>query len=140
MTPRPLTILLQFITILIVLFGLHCISFKYFESVSYNESFWQTWQTFTTVGYGNRPAESVGCRTSSVLFATFGIAILGAVFSSIFDLKQYYKDKRRLGKMVNKFKAGYVIVNYPGECKAINVINELREVEPNVPVCFKRYS
>jgi len=106
------------------------------ESVTWNESWWQTWQTFTTVGYGNKPAETISGRWTTMLFATIGIALLGAVFSAVIDLKQYLIQRRISGFMKNKFKDGYVIFNFPGEQQALRLINELRTVEPEAKICF----
>ena len=38
--------------------------------------------------------------------------------------------------MKNTFVNGYVIVNWPGKLAANKIITQLREAEPNVPICF----
>ena len=114
----------------------HFVGFKYTENVNWNESFWQTWQTFTTVGYGNAPAESVIGRGVTVLFGTIGIMFLGAIFSAVFETIQKQKEIRRFGMMDNPFKNSYVIFNYPGRVKLNDFIKETRFVEENVGVCI----
>jgi voltage-gated potassium channel len=133
---RPLHILLNLMIILSALFVAHMILFKYLENTPWFESFWQTWQTFTTVGYGNRPAVTNYGRLTSVLFATLGIAILGAVFSAAIEVKNHYQERKRLGSMKNPYKNAYIIINFPGERQSLRIINELRTTEKNIAFCF----
>ncbi|MEN7551222.1 potassium channel family protein [Rapidithrix thailandica] len=119
-----------------ILFGIFTVAFKYAEEVSFEEAIWQAWQTFTTVGYGNRPAETTLGRIITIIFSTLGIAFLGALFSASFDYKQYLIHKKQSGQMSNPFTDGYVIFNFPGISTTINLINELRIVEKNVGICI----
>ncbi|NLR93209.1 MULTISPECIES: potassium channel family protein [Flammeovirga] len=115
---------------------LFAILFKYVESVSWNEAIWQTWQTATTVGYGNAPAETLAGRIITMVLSTISIAFVGALFSAAFDYKEYYKTQKKLGFMNNPYKDGYVIFHFPGTTVAKRFIHELREVEKNVGICF----
>ena len=132
---QPLMWLLQLTFLFLIIYLAFSISFKYTESVSWDEAFWQSWQTLTTVGYGNRPAETPAGRWATVILCTAGIAILGAVFTAAFDYRQHLTEKKKLGLMKNPYKNGYVIFNFPGDYQLVNFINELRNVEDEVGVC-----
>lgn len=115
---------------------LHLVLFKFLENVTWNESLWQTWQTFTTVGYGNRPAETTAGRWTTVLFGTMGIAFLGVIISQAFDLKQDRRDRRRFGMMRNPIKDGVVIFNYPGEVRLQRIVREIRYIHKDMGFCI----
>ncbi|MBB3700393.1 potassium channel family protein [Flammeovirga yaeyamensis] len=115
---------------------LFAILFKYIESVTWNEAIWQTWQTATTVGYGNAPAETLAGRIITMLLSTVSIAFVGALFSAAFDYKEFYKTQKKLGFMKNPHKDGYIIFNFPGNNVAKHFIDELRVVEKSVGICF----
>lgn len=116
-----------------LLFG---VLFKYIEQVSWNEAIWQTWQTATTVGFGNRPAETLAGRIITMILSTVSIAFVGAMFSAVFDYKEYHKTQKKLGYMKNPHKNGYVIFNFPTTAVAKHFIDELRAIEKSVGICF----
>ncbi|MCK5015980.1 MAG: two pore domain potassium channel family protein [Candidatus Peribacteraceae bacterium] len=134
-TNRIISNLCNIISLFFLFFIAHFIGFHFFENVSWNESFWQTWQTFTTVGYGNRPAETVGGRWITMLFGTMGIAYLGVLFSAYFDYKQYKREMKRSGRMKNPYK-GYVLFNMPEIHTLRTLINEIRHDDPDVGICI----
>ncbi|MDW7694760.1 potassium channel family protein [Flammeovirgaceae bacterium SG7u.111] len=133
---EPLSWLVKVTVWFLSLFIVYILGFFLVEDVSFEEAFWQGWQTFTTVGYGNRPAETSIGRWLTIVLCTLGIAILGALFSAAFDYRQHLINKKRLGLMINPFKDGYVIFNFPGEYQLINFIKELRSVENDVGICI----
>ena len=90
LSDAPLRWLIKISIWSVLLFILFIILFKYAEAVSWEESIWQAWQTFTTVGYGNAPAATTAGRVVTMLISTLGIAFLGALFSAAFDYKQYF--------------------------------------------------
>ncbi len=120
-----------FITFLCMIGGLW-----FFEHESLWDACWHAWQTMTTVGYGDMPAQSIGGKIVIIVFGTMGIALLGALFSAIFDYRQSLINQKIFGFMENPYKNGYVIFNYPGDYKATKFIKELRSYEPDVPVCI----
>ncbi len=120
---------------LVVCTILFTVFFKWAEGTSWGEAAWQSWQTITTVGYGNQPAESLFGRISSVIFGTVGIASLGVLFSATLDYKIYRRNKWRHGLINNPIEEGYVIFNYPGEFKLLKFIQEIRTVEDRVGIC-----
>lgn len=131
----PLQALAGAVIWLVSLFIGYVVLFKFIESVNWTEAIWQGWQTFTTVGYGNKPADTIKGRWLTMGVATWGIGWFGVFISSLFDLKQYNKDIRRLGQMKNKFTNGYVIVNYPGERRLATFLEEIRDREEDVGIC-----
>ena len=111
------------------------IGLKLTENISWNESIWQVWQTSTTIGYGNQPAETIAGRSMTMFFGLIAVAILGVVISSSLDLKLLLAKQRRLGMTKNPHKNGYVIFNYPGENISL-FIQEIISKEPNVGICI----
>ncbi|MEH0158641.1 potassium channel family protein [Limibacter armeniacum] len=130
---KQLVYILIWCVVLFIAFG---VLFKWLEDVSWEESFWQAWQTFTTVGYGNKPAETLEGRIVTMFLSTLGIAFVGMLFSTAFDYKQYLKDQKRLGFMENPIRNGYVIFNFPGTSVTTRLIRELRNVEKGVGLCI----
>ncbi|PWJ44853.1 potassium channel family protein [Sediminitomix flava] len=118
------------------LWGIFAVGFWYTEGTSFEESIWQGWQTLTTVGYGNSPAESTWGRIITMIIGTMGIAQIGALFSAVFDYKAHLKEKKRLGLMDNPFSDGYVIFNFPGGSLLKQLISELRNVEKEIGICI----
>ena len=112
------------------------IVFKCVEKVSWEESVWQIWQTATTVGYGNKPAETSAGRWATMFFGLVSIAFLGTGISAAFDVKAYLRDRRRYGLMDNPVKTGYVIFNFPGPDVFRLFTQEIRSVEKNVGICI----
>ena len=109
--------------------------FRITEDVSWEESAWQMWQTATTVGYGNRPATTVMGRVTTVVAGTLGIAFVGVAISGAFDVKNYFKERKRLGMSESKARDGYVVINWPGKQNFHVLAQQLRAVEPGVGIC-----
>lgn len=118
------------------LFSVYTAGYVYLEGTSVIEGVWQSWQTFTTVGYGNAPASTDWGRIFSMFFGTIGIAVMAVLIATLSDMREYFRSRRRLGFMDNKFENGYVIINWPGKSAANKIINQLRAEEPDVPLCF----
>lgn len=133
---RTLLWILDMMIMLMLTGILFTISFKFIENVSWEEAIWQVWQTATTVGYGNRPAETTAGRWATILFGMLGIAILGTLIGALFDYREEIRDRRRLGLLENPFRNGIVIFNYPGTSRFVELLRELRFVDPDVPICI----
>lgn len=106
------------------------------EGIDTGEGIWQAWQTFSTVGYGNRPAETMMGRWITMLFGTLGLVAFGAVINKMMDLKNRISNLRRRGMMDNPHEDGYIIFNNPGSERLRRFIDELRRKEPDVPICL----
>ncbi|MCK5685657.1 two pore domain potassium channel family protein [bacterium] len=119
----------------LIIFFIHFIVLKFAESIGWMDSFWLTWQTFTTVGYGDLPAKTFLGRIFTILFSTLGIAVMGAVFAAAFDVREYKRNRRKMGQMKNPIKDGYVIFNFPGVNSFMSFVNEIRVVEKEVGIC-----
>ncbi len=133
---RPLRWLITLLFWFFALMMLYSAGLKYIENYDWSEAIWQGWQTFTTVGYGNAPPETVWGRVYTIVLSTIGIAIVGAVFSAAFDYSHFLSELKRSGLMKNPYKDGYVIFNFPSTYQLENFIRELRTVEPNVGICM----
>ena len=123
-------LLLMFVTSWAFVFVL-----KYLEDITLTEAIWQVWQTATTVGYGNRPAETVAGRYVTMFVGLFEIAMLGVFITAAVDYRRDRRFRRRTGLMRNPHADGYVIFNFPGESRFAALVRELRFVEDDVPIC-----
>ncbi len=108
----------------------------YFEKVGLGEALWQMWQTITTIGYGNKPAETLAGRISSVFFGTMGIAFIGVTIGAALSIQSHRQNKRRKGLMSNKGKRGYVVIHYPGPARFARFIREVSATDPEVAICL----
>lgn len=133
---KTLYFLLKAIFILLMLWSALTVFTKYFENISWNEALWQTWQTATTVGYGNKPPETVFGRIATAIFGTLNIFMLGVLFGKASEFRQEQRDRRRYGYMENKKPNSYVIINFPDEYRLITFIKEVRAVDPNSHFCI----
>lgn len=133
---KPVTTAINVGCAIAVLFSVYTTGYVLLENTSINEGLWQSWQTFTTVGYGNAPAASKWGRIFSMIVGTIGIGVMAVLIAVLSEMRQYFKERKRLGFMKNTFVNGYVIVNWPGKLAANKIITQLREAEPNVPMCF----
>lgn len=133
--PLVLINLLEFTLYFFIVSVVFTVGLRFTENISWNEAIWQVWQTSTTIGYGNSPAETVVGRSVTMILGILAVAILGVVISTAVDLKQLLADRRRLGMMNNPYKDGYVIFNYPGDNIKL-FIQEIVSGEPNVGICI----
>lgn len=132
---KALSNLFNYSVLFLLISVLYILTFKFSENVSWIEAIWQAWQTTTTVGYGNQPAETLVGRLFSILFGTSGIAVLGVLITAIFDAREEKKYRKRMGMINNPYKNGYVIFNFPGIPKFQTLVREIRHVEKDVPIC-----
>ncbi|MCP4441315.1 MAG: two pore domain potassium channel family protein [Aureispira sp.] len=136
---RPLRWLFILIGWFLLLMVIYSLGVMYLEPEAYptwTSAIWQSWQTFTTVGYGdNAPSSPLG-KWLTIILSTIGIAIVGALFSAAFDYKIFLGELKQAGFMNNPFKDGYVIFNAPDTHLLLNFICELRDVEPEAKICI----
>lgn len=115
---------------------IYAVGLKVCEPISWGEAFWQSWQTITTVGYGNQPPEGLWGRIATAVFGTLGIGALGVFFSVTLDYKMFLRHRWRKGMMKNRNSQSYVIFNDPGEFKLQRFIHEVRTTEPQANFCL----
>jgi len=108
---------------------------RYVEDIGWTEAIWQVWQTATTVGFGNRPAETVVGRYATMVFGMFEIIMFGAGIGAVFDFRHELRERRRSGQMRSRQRKGYVIFNFPGETDFASLVRELRYMEEDAPLC-----
>lgn len=114
----------------------HVVAFVVLEGAPLGEALWATWQTFSTVGYEDRPVPGTLTRIVVAVVSTAGVIAVGALLTGLIEVRQAQAERRRFGQMDNPMKGGYVIVNFPGEHLFDTFVDELRVVEPKVPLCI----
>ena len=119
---RPLLWVIDLLITALAVSVLFMFAYRYVENVSWQEAVWQVWQTATTVGFGNRPAETLLGRIATMFFGLIDIAILGAMIGAIFDEREDRRARRRSGLMKNPHKDGYVLFNYPGTSRFLALV------------------
>jgi voltage-gated potassium channel len=126
---------------LVVVMGciiLNSTCFYYFEkaqnqNLTLFDSFWLSFTTITTVGYGDLSASTVKGRLATmVLLYAIGLAIFPYVITQIIDIVIERGDRRRRGliDLENTIKNHIVIVNFPDEQKVQAIIEQLT-VDPS---------
>jgi len=121
---------------LVVIAILHTIFFKITESVGWEESIWQTWQTFTTVGYGNAPANTSGGRWATMFWGTLGIALLPLIISGVIENKLERIKRRKFGMNDNPIRNGVVIFNFSSADQTRGLILQIQHVRKDMGFCI----
>jgi voltage-gated potassium channel Kch len=105
------------------------------EHASWSDSMWLVWQTITTVGYGDIPPKTLIGRFGVMITGLIAIALLSYVLSAALDYREDQKERRRLGLETNEGKNSYLLICCRNEEELITIIEELRCVEPEAPIC-----
>lgn len=100
------------------------------------DAVWQTWQTLTTVGYGDSPPKDTMTRLGVMVASLLGIAFLGATFTAALDAREYRRLRKRTGMEDHPHRDGYIVVQYPGIRRLQDLIREVRIREREVPFCI----
>ena len=132
---KPLVVLFDLLLVGALVSASFTVLFRFVEQVTWEESLWQVWQTATTVGYGNRPAQTSVGRYATMAFGLIDIAIVGAGIGAVFDAREDKRRRTRLGQMSNPYRNGYVVFNFPGASWFRGFVTEIRHVEKDAPVC-----
>ena len=132
---KPLVVLLDLVLLGALVSAGFVVLFRLVEDVTWEEAVWQVWQTATTVGYGNRPAQTSIGRYATMAFGLIDIAIVGAGIGAVFDAREDRRRRTRMGQMDNPYRDGYVVFNFPGVSWFKGFVNEIRHVEPDAPIC-----
>lgn len=121
---------------LVVIATLHTIFFKITESVGWEEAIWQTWQTFTTVGYGNAPANTSGGRWTTMFWGTLGIALLPLIISGVIENKLEKINRRKFGVNDNPIRNGIVVFNFSSADQIRGLILQIQHVRKDMGFCI----
>jgi len=122
--------------VLVVLAALHTVFFKIAESVGWEEAIWQTWQTFTTVGYGNAPASTSGGRWTTMFWGTLGIAFLPLIISGVIENNMERINRRKLGMNDNPIRDGIVVFNFASADQIRGLILQIQYVRKDMGFCI----
>ncbi|MEE8423782.1 MAG: ion channel [Thermodesulfobacteriota bacterium] len=114
---------LFFLTIMILLLG--ALGLSYFEeTLRIQDSFWWSFVTITTVGYGDITPSTIGGRIIAVIVMVFGIGLLGMFTATIASIFVEGKLKEGKGVKAVKVKGHFLICGWSYKVK--DIIAELR--------------
>jgi voltage-gated potassium channel len=133
---EPYAMLAKIICALFLSFIVFAAAYEFAEKQGWEVALWMSWETLSTVGYGDFPAKETAGRILTIIVGTVGIVIMTAGIGSAVVVFQYRVYLRRIGKMTNPHKNGYVIFNFPGVQRIISFIHEIRAVEKSVGICI----
>lgn len=135
-THKPVFLFYQFLLILLILLIIYSVLFKGIEGgVTWVDATFQSWQTFSTVGYGDGPAKTEIGKITTMVIGTIGIFALGVVFSLYGDMREHFRSRRLTGMSKNKDKDFIMIVGFHEE-SVLEAIEELRLADPNIKFCI----
>jgi voltage-gated potassium channel len=98
------------------------------EPLSYLDALWWSLVTMTTVGYGDYfPKTMAGRFFVALPVMLIGGAILGYAVSAITTFLMESKSRELRGMSNQNVKNHIVIINYPGEAKVVDLVEELRQ-------------
>ena len=132
---KPLLLLFDLLILGAVVSAGFVVLLRFVEDVTWEEAIWLVWQTATTVGYGDQPAQTSIGRYATMAFGLMDIAIVGAGIGAVFDAREDRRRRTRLGLMDNPHRDGYVVFNFPGVSRFTGFVHEIRHVESDAPVC-----
>src|SRR3989339_643368 len=132
----PFTFFGKTMLLFLLVFFTFAILFQVAEKRGWEIALWMSWETLSTVGYGDFPAVTTAGRIITIIAGSIGIAIMSVAIGAGVVMFTYIEQRRRSGKMVNPYKKGYVVFNFPGTQSALGFITEVRALESNVGICF----
>lgn len=132
----PIATLVELMVGLVGVFIVLTCALQLVERRGWEIAYWMSWETLSTVGYGDHPAETSMGRILSVLVGSVGIVMASGTIGASVILFTYREERRRTGLVKNPLKDGYVLFNFPGTQQALSFIHEVRDVEPDVGICI----
>jgi voltage-gated potassium channel len=124
--------------LLVGLFAVSTLGFWELESnqkLSLGDSFWLSFVTMTTVGYGDIAPKTVPGRLFAMLVTmSCGIGIMAYMLTMLATTVIEREAKRMKGLRKVKFSDHVLIINCPNEDKTLALIKKIREGAPNLPI------
>lgn len=94
-------VLLTILTVAMVVLSIGTVFYHYVESLSWLDAFYFSTITLTTIGYGDiSPKTDLG-KLFTIPYSIMGIAILGAVISTVSQRRIEKMKERHLGRLEN---------------------------------------
>jgi voltage-gated potassium channel len=131
---KPIVWLATLFYIYAVLCAVNVVGMMVVEEYTLIDAVWLTWQTSTTVGFGDVPPKTAFARLITMGLMTCAIAVLPLTFATVVELIMYRKDLRRFGAMKSPYTGGYVLMNYPRDKKFKFFVEQIRILEDDVPI------
>jgi len=98
------------------------------ENLTYLDALWWSLVTMTTVGYGDYfPRTTIGRFLVGVPVMLIGGAVLGYAISIITTFLMDAKTRELRGMNKINLEGHTLIINYPGEAKLVELVEELRQ-------------
>ena len=102
-------------------------------------SMWWGMSTLTTVGYGDMVPITLWGKVLAMIISLAGIAMfalpVGILGAGFIEEREDVQIRKRTGMMENPYEDGYVLLNFPGIACFRALVEEIRHIEPNVPIC-----
>jgi voltage-gated potassium channel len=136
LTHEPIMYFYNTVLSLIILVVVYTIAHAYVEKVSLFEAFWLVFQSLTTIGYGDIPAQTTIGRIVTMGCAFFGVFTLACCVDRFYVLRGYIKDMKEGGQMPNKMKDSYIIINFFEARNLTIFIEQIRHSEPKAGICI----
>jgi len=123
-------------TMLLACFIVLAIIHKLCEGSTWMVAFWMSWETMSTVGYGDESAVTTIGRIATMIGGSIGIGSMSAFIGAVVVYMEDKVYKRRHGMIRNPYLDSYVVVHYIGSGQLVEFVSEIRTEEPDRKICL----